>query len=460
MRAGTSTQNLARGAGVLALAAAAVILFLLLTGGGSDRHQLTATVDEAASLISGQMVEGGGGDGEIGQIEAVEVVDGGQAAKITLGIDDDAWPLAEGSTFDVRWGGTAAVHNRYVQVTPPTEAGADLADGAEIPAEDFTIPVEVDTLLATFTEERRGELKDFMGEAGESVGSSGDELEETIEEAPPAVTAAAGLMEDITADTAVLDAALVRADRVVDSIDRSEPDLETLLEGTATTLSAIADEQDDLGTMLTRMPGALRQTQTTLTQAETTLGKASVLASKISPGVQELREIASPLDGVLSTLERVAPDGTATLSTVRKATPSVNALLEHATGLSPQLASLGRGANENLRCIRPWTPEIVGLLTTWADFMSYADANDKILRAQVQSYLPAQFNSLPTSPAEAAELYPGLVYGFPRPPGFNAGQPWFQPECGAGPEALDPAQDQEAQVNGTPAPATDGGGGG
>ena len=40
----------------------------------------------------------------------------------------------------------------------------------------------------------------------------------------------------------------------------------------------------------------------------------------------------------------------------------------------------------------------------------------------------------------------------PRPPGETSGQPWFQPQCGAGPEALDPAQDQEAQTLGRAVP--------
>jgi len=38
-----------------------------------------------------------------------------------------------------------------------------------------------------------------------------------------------------------------------------------------------------------------------------------------------------------------------------------------------------------------------------------------------------------------------MTYGFPRPPGTDAGQPWFLPQCGAGPDALDPNKDPEAR---------------
>jgi hypothetical protein len=36
-----------------------------------------------------------------------------------------------------------------------------------------------------------------------------------------------------------------------------------------------------------------------------------------------------------------------------------------------------------------------------------------------------------------------LTYAMPRPPGLNAGKPWFQPQCDAGPASLDPSKDPE-----------------
>ena len=32
----------------------------------------------------------------------------------------------------------------------------------------------------------------------------------------------------------------------------------------------------------------------------------------------------------------------------------------------------------------------------------------------------------------ACDMLTGLAYGFPRPPGTNAGHPWFLPQCGVG----------------------------
>jgi hypothetical protein len=76
--------------------------------------------------------------------------------------------------------------------------------------------------------------------------------------------------------------------------------------------------------------------------------------------------------------------------------------------------------------------------------MSGVDRKDHVLRATVQNFLPAAFNSVPYTAGEAKKLFPGLEYGFPRPPGELAGQSWFQPQCGVGPDTVDPSKDRES----------------
>ena len=110
--------------------------------------------------------------------------------------------------------------------------------------------------------------------------------------------------------------------------------------------------------------------------------------------------------------------------------------------LTPIFTQLG----EQLKCVRPYAPEIVMLGAVWGDWISPVDERDHLLRATLQNFLPAQYNAVPLTPKEVADANPGLEYGFPRPPGALARQEWYQPECGAGPDAQDPAQDQEGNV--------------
>ena len=93
-------------------------------------------------------------------------------------------------------------------------------------------------------------------------------------------------------------------------------------------------------------------------------------------------------------------------------------------------------------CIRPYGPELSGFLSTWIGYTKGYDAQGHSARILVQAP-PVPVGS-PLSSKQAVDLHGGaLKYAMPRPPGLNAGQPWFQPQCGAGPDALDPAKDPE-----------------
>jgi len=431
---------------VLTLGAVALVVLAIVVQGGGDAgdHRLNVVVPEATNLIPGQEVKAGGG--AIGEIDDITTVDAGRGARITLSIDDDAWPLPQGTRFGVRFGGTASFYNRHILVTPGPATNPPLAENATIAAKDFVVPVEVDQLLATFDDEARRDLKSFINRSGIALDASRGNLVKVLDKTPAALDQGAAVLKDATDDRGALSQVVRRTDSVVDAVRRADPGVQQLISGAATTFAAIAAEQQGLRDTVERLPGMLAQTRSTLRTADGTLSRAATLARNIGPGVRRLRQTATPLNTVLTSLSDVAPDAKATLATLRTSGPRINELLSRATTLSPQLSSISDGAVENLDCIRPWTPEIVGLLMTWADFHSWSDGKDKILRAQLQSFLPANYNDVTYTPGTLKQLMPQLRYGFPRPPGYLADQPWYQPQCGAGPDAVDPAKDQEANA--------------
>jgi hypothetical protein len=147
----------------------------------------------------------------------------------------------------------------------------------------------------------------------------------------------------------------------------------------------------------------------------------------------------------LNTLRSVTPPAVQALSQPHQQDLRQGAELLSTAGkiAHPRLSSLTDQLQEQLKCVRPWTPEIILLGETWGDWISSIDDRDHLLRATLQNYLPAQYNNVPFTPGDAAKIYQGMEYGFPRPPGALANQPWYQPDCGAGPESQDPAADQE-----------------
>ena len=49
------------------------------------------------------------------------------------------------------------------------------------------------------------------------------------------------------------------------------------------------------------------------------------------------------------------------------------------------------------------------------------------------------------TPAQIVKQYSAMHYAFPRPPGLNVSQPWFQPQCGVTKAALDAADNAESR---------------
>ncbi|MEA2170803.1 MAG: phospholipid/cholesterol/gamma-HCH transport system substrate-binding protein [Solirubrobacteraceae bacterium] len=431
--------------GVIAVASAIALAAVAFIGGDTTQgHTLVLTVPEANAVIPGQQVTAGGE--VIGRVNDVKALNGGRAAELDLGISTGHWPIPQGSTFDIRWGGTVASLNRRVQVTMGAKDAPPYTDRARVPESDVSVPAEFDQIIDTFDAKSRQGVKDALDNTGPALKASEPGLEGTLTNGPGAVEEVAYVLRDLTADRAALDTALKSTSNVVAAINRSNPSFGQLLDGAAGTFDAVADSEANLKTTLSRLPAALDRVKEFSVPIDETLVHAGELTDKLGPGIQQLREIARPLDGVLASLRAIGPDAIATLRTAQANAPQITRLLDTVTTVSPRLTSTLNKLNPQLDCLRPYTPELNGLLMTWGDFLSYRDQTDRILRAQVQNFLPAGDNTIPYTPAEAKQLFPDLRYGFPRPPGYLAGQPWYRAKCGYGKSAVNPADDQEAKV--------------
>jgi hypothetical protein len=95
-------------------------------------------------------------------------------------------------------------------------------------------------------------------------------------------------------------------------------------------------------------------------------------------------------------------------------------------------------------CLRPYAPEIAGFLSTWSGYNKNYDAGGHYARTFPLMFNAALIPGTALNSLQITRTYADrLFYAMPRPPGLNAGQPWFQPQCGAGPESMNPSKDPE-----------------
>ncbi|MEA2346362.1 MAG: phospholipid/cholesterol/gamma-HCH transport system substrate-binding protein [Thermoleophilaceae bacterium] len=406
-------------------------------------HQVSLNVPDATNLILGQEVRMSGQT--VGKVTTLGPADQGRAAHIVMTLDDSVWPLAKDTKVALRWGGTVSYDNRYVALIPG-DSKEKIADNGVIPASDFVSPVEFDDLLGTFGKKVRADTSALIDNGGQALDAAGPGLRGSLEKAPSALHQAHAVLTDLATESDALGTLVVSSDAAVDAVHAAEPGLRDLIQGGAQTFDALGTQADALQQTLARAPQTLVNARGTLGRADHTLSIAADLTDRLDPGVREVQRLAKPLNDVLRTVDRIGPDARVTLATARRATPDINPLLALAGDQMPRIDSINKQAVHELQCIRPYTPESVAFFSNWGDHFAYGDGKDKYIRATAQAFLPAlENNANVMDSAGAAKLFPDLRYGFPRPPGYLAGQPWFLPQCGAGRDAIDPSKDPESR---------------
>jgi ABC-type transporter Mla subunit MlaD len=426
--------------GLLLLAAVAALTVVLTSGGGSDR-ELVIESPTATWMMPGLQVRDAGA--VVGHVVSAQPTRLG-TARVVVEIDDPAiWPLPVGTHAQYRWAGTIAFTNRYVQLIAPKPDGRRLRSGSVLTGRDVTQSVEFDQLFGIFDAGTRAQLKTMLDEGGPALADASPGLAGTLRNAPAALAQARLALAELGSDPAELSTLITSTGAIVHAIQSSNPGVDSLVSGAASTLAATASDATALGQSLHELPATLADVKDTLRRADPTLTSADAVLKRVSPGVRSVIALAPGLDTLLRTVVQVGPNAEQTLVDLRAAVPSLNPLLSKAQSLMPEFQTIGRLGATELNCIRPYAPEAAGLASTWDGFIQYGDGHDKYARVSGGVY-PYPLSENPISSADVVKLFPALHYVFPAPPGEVAGQPWFNSACGVGPGSLNATDDPES----------------
>jgi virulence factor Mce-like protein len=416
-----------------------VIVLLVTVGSPSRSHRLTAVFGDAISLVPGLDVQVDGI--AVGSVQSVRV-DGGRAV-VGLSISKD-WPLPEGTTATIRWGSTLGLETRYVQLTPGPRAAPALGDGAVIPERQTTTPVELDQLYDTFDGPTRSDLRGVIAGTDKAAAGQSRQIGAGIGATAAALTATGGLLSDLNQVQPQLSALLSEGARATATLASRQPQIEDLINVASQTFTQFGTRTQAIRSALHQFAPALSQTRSTLARAQTSLTLLDRLFGALQPGLTALHPFIAAARPALAGLRVLSPLGASTLKTLAAAAPEVTAFVKRAQPFSTQLQSVTAGLAPQLACVRPYGPEIAGMLSTWASWAQDYDNVSHYARVKAVEG-PTSFDSYPPLKTSTflALTAGGIQYAMPRPPGLNAGHPWFLPQCGAGPNALNAADDPE-----------------
>ena len=143
---------------------------------------LTVKAPSGANLLPGNEIrEGGQRIGVVDDMKPVKLASGKVGAEISLKLDKVAGRLPKDSTINLR--PRSVLGLKYVEIT---RGNSDemFADGATMPADQVTFPVELDDLYNTFDAKTRRASQQNLEGFGNAFALRGVSLNETIADAP------------------------------------------------------------------------------------------------------------------------------------------------------------------------------------------------------------------------------------------------------------------------------------
>lgn len=337
-----------------ALAVAASASVLAGCGGGGDKSmvRVDALFDNASFAAKGQDVRIAGAD--VGAVKTVTLTKD-RKARVEMEIEKRFLPLRQDADCSIL--PQSLIGERFVQCnpgkpsSPPIEKGGNPAP--TVPVQNTNSPIDLDLIVDMLGAPVNTRLQLLFNEFGAAMSGRGDDLNQAIRRANPALTATRKTLDVVEANRAAVNRLLKSTNQVLTALDDSKRDLNGTFDQGARFLKVTSDYKAALDETIRELPPTLSTLRPTLTDLRNLVSDANPTLAALRTSAPKLRELAGDLgplsDAARPALRRIA-------STSRLAEP----ILRRA---SPQLARVRQVANAT----QPLVPKAKQLVKSLVD---------------------------------------------------------------------------------------------
>jgi phospholipid/cholesterol/gamma-HCH transport system substrate-binding protein len=317
-----------RVAAVLIVAALAALF--IVTREEEDAYRVRAIFDNAGFVIPGEDVKVAGV--KVGSVDDVEVTPDFKAA-VVLKIDDPGYQdFRADAQCMVR--PQSLIGERFVECKP-TQAHAV---GAEPPGElrqiengpgegEYLLPVQntsksvdLDLVNDIMREPERERLSIILNELGVGLAGRGDDLNEVIRRANPALKEVDKVLRLLARQNDQLEQLAVDSDTIMAPLARERAHVSSAIENISAVSAATAERRDDLEANIELLPEFLRQLRPTMV-------RLGALSDEMTPVVSDLGDVAPDINRFLLELGPFAQAGIPAIDSLGEAskigTPAV-----------------------------------------------------------------------------------------------------------------------------------------
>ncbi len=277
---------------------ASLVLVLSLGGcglvGGGDRS-LTVHLADSAGLFVGNDV--GVLGVKVGQVSSIEPEAEQVVVEIEITDDDLKIPADANAAVVAR----SVATDRYIELTPVFDGGAQMKDGATIPVERTVTPVDFDKVLASLDKLATGlvdnpratnSLKDLVAITAKNLDGRGAQINRTIRSLSTATRTFTS-----QSDNAV--ATMKSLDRLTSKLAGNEQTVRRFITQVAVASALLASERKNIGSALRALSAAVDDLNAFVKQhrgrINSSLDDAAVVLANAVKGRRDLAEILEEL---------------------------------------------------------------------------------------------------------------------------------------------------------------------
>jgi phospholipid/cholesterol/gamma-HCH transport system substrate-binding protein len=362
-------------AAVGAVIAAIVIVAILLFAGGGG-YSIKAHFLNAGQLVKGNQVEISGTP--VGSVDDINLTPDGQAV-VTISIDAADAPLREGTRAVIRQASLSGIANRYVDLMLPSGDSSNtqkIPDGGEISIDRTTTAVDLDQVFAIFDPPTRVAVQDFFKNSAAEFKGKENQQRLAYHYLNPALSTSSRLFNELNRDNPLLSRFLLDSSKLVTALAQKRDDLSLLIQNANITFRALGNEKVALADAITRLPGFMRQANSTFVDLRSALdatdpfvNASKPVAKKLVPFLQQLRPLARDARPTIRDLSKIvfSPGPNNDLNDLQHTFP---ALKSAALDTKNRSIDLGTGP-KNVGTVKGSFPESTKALTDSAPLIGF-----------------------------------------------------------------------------------------
>jgi virulence factor Mce-like protein len=333
----------------LAAALAAVTAALLgaraPSAQGSSGYTFDAVFDDARGLVAGQLIKIAGASA--GSIEKVSITPDFKA-RIQMSVGARFAPFRVDAHCTIRPQGLIA--ENYVDCNPGSRTAPPLRaqDGfpPTVPVGHTTEPVNLLDLFDIANLPTAERFSIIVNELGIGLSGNGENLNDVILRANPALASARRVLGLLSSQRAALGTAIDSSDRVVSELANHSPAVSRFVSAAARTASVTGAHHQQLAQAVARLPGLLRAARPALAHLDAVAQTGTPLLAQVHHAAPQVNRLTAELTpfarAVAPVLKQLTPVLAAGTRTAVDARPLLGLIARYARISLPNAISTGK----------------------------------------------------------------------------------------------------------------------